>query len=73
MKHARGCRTTSGAVRTVYLYLLYTRVPGESYRRPLRCLLCSSDVFPEQINSLDSEACKAKSKHKKVQTNAYLF
>ena len=36
-----------------FMYLVFTRMPGESYRRRLRSLLlCLSDVFRELINSL---------------------
>ena len=35
------------------MYLVFTRMPGESYRRRLRCLLfCLCDVFRALINSL---------------------
>ena len=35
------------------MYLVFTRMPGESYRRPLgSLLLCSCDVFRVLINSL---------------------
>ena len=35
------------------LYLVFTRMPGESYRRrPRSLLLCSCDVFPALITSL---------------------
>ena len=36
-----------------FMYLSFTRVPGESYRRRLRSLLlCLCDVFRALINSL---------------------
>ena len=36
-----------------FVYLVFTRMPGESYRRRLRSLLLSlCDVFPALINSL---------------------
>ena len=35
-----------------FTHLVFTRVPGESYRRPLRSLLCLCDVFLGLINSL---------------------
>ena len=35
-----------------FMYLLFTHVSGESYRRRLRALLCLSDVFRALINSL---------------------
>ena len=35
------------------MYLVFTRMPGESYRRPLGSfLLCLCDVFRALINSL---------------------
>ena len=34
-----------------FLYLVFTRMPAESYRRRLRSLLlCLCDVFPASIN-----------------------
>ena len=37
------------------MYLLFTRVPGESYRRRLRpLLLCLCDVFLALISSLEA-------------------
>ena len=36
-----------------YMYLVFTRMPGESYRRRLgSLLLCFCDVFRALINSL---------------------
>ena len=36
-----------------FMYLVFTRMPGESYRRRLRSLLlCFSDVFRALINPL---------------------
>ena len=35
-----------------FMYLVFTRMPGESYRRPLRSWLCLRDVFRALINSL---------------------
>ena len=36
-----------------FMYLVFIRVPGESYRRRLRSLLlCLCDDFPGLINSL---------------------
>ena len=35
-----------------FMYLVFTRMPGEMYRRRLRFLLCLRDVFRELINSL---------------------
>ena len=34
-----------------FLYLVFTRMPGDSYRRRLRSLLCLCDVFGALINS----------------------
>jgi len=34
------------------MYLVFTRMPGQSYRRRLRSLLLSCDVFRALINSL---------------------
>ena len=34
------------------MYLVFTRMPGESYRRRLRSLLCLYDVFRALVNSL---------------------
>ena len=51
-------RDTSSAVHqhvpvVEYMYLVFTRMPGESYRRRLRSLLlCLCDVFRALINSL---------------------
>ena len=35
-----------------FMYLVFTRMPGESYRRRSRFLLCLCDVFRALINSL---------------------
>ena len=35
-----------------FMYLVFTRMPGVSYRRRLRSLLCFCDVFRALINSL---------------------
>ena len=35
-----------------FMYLVFTHMSGESYRRRLRALLCLSDVFRTLINSL---------------------
>ena len=35
-----------------FMYFVFTRMPGESYRRQLRSLLCLRDVFRTLINSL---------------------
>ena len=36
-----------------FMYLVFTRMPGESYRRRLRSLLlCLRDVFRALVNSL---------------------
>ena len=35
-----------------FIHLVFTRRPGESYRRRLRLLLCLCDVFGALINSL---------------------
>ena len=35
-----------------FMYLLFTRMPGESHRRRLRSLLCLCDFFRALINSL---------------------
>ena len=34
------------------MYLVFTRMPGESYRKRFRCFLCLCDVFRALINSL---------------------
>ena len=36
----------------VFMYCVFTRMPGESYRRRFRSLMCSCDVFRALINSL---------------------
>ena len=35
-----------------FMYLVFTGMPGESYPRQLRSLLCLCDVFRAPINSL---------------------
>ena len=35
-----------------FTYVVFTRMPGESYRSPLRSWLCLRDVFRALINSL---------------------
>ena len=40
------------APKAVLMYLVFTRMPGESYSRRLRSLLvCSCDVFPALIHT----------------------
>ena len=41
-----------GAPLVEFMCLVFTRIPGESYRRRLRSLLCVCDVFRALINSL---------------------
>ena len=37
-----------------FMYLVFTRMPGESYRRRLRSLLlCLCDVFPALMSCVD--------------------
>ena len=41
-----------------FMYLVFTRMPGESYRRRLQSLLlCLRDVFPAVTNSLECWFC----------------
>ena len=35
-----------------FMYLVFTRMPGGSYRRRLRSLFCLCDVFRAPVNSL---------------------
>ena len=39
------------------MHLIFTSIPGESYRRRLRSSLCSCDVFRALINSLARLFC----------------
>ena len=35
-----------------FIYLVFTSIPGESYRKQLRSLMCLCDVFPALTDDL---------------------
>ena len=50
--HSAETRTFFFFFLRVFMYCVFTRMPGESYRRRFRSLMCSCDVFRALINSL---------------------
>ena len=45
-----GILNTENVLLMEFMYLVFTRMPGERYRRRLRTLLCLCDVFRALIN-----------------------